>query len=107
MAEQVSTGAFVPASDTVACLGWFEGWSDANFPLANNPANNVYQNGNLVSMPYTGTFTTWSVSPGEQWTICLFTVTAPAIIRKARPQPTRIPIAATASFLTSRRRFRW
>jgi hypothetical protein len=66
MAEQANTGAFNPASDTVACQGWFEGWSDANFPLTNDTALNVTNNGNITSMPYVGTYTTWAVSPGEE-----------------------------------------
>lgn len=64
MAEQLNTGAFLPQNgNTVYCQGSFEGWND-NFQLTNNPALNVTNNGNVISMPYQGTFTTWAASPG-------------------------------------------
>lgn len=64
MAEQIHLGNFNPQTQSVACLGYFEGWSDANFTLVNNPANNVTNGGVITSMPYSGTYT-WAASPGE------------------------------------------
>ena len=64
MAEQANLGAFNPSLDTVACQGYFEGWSDANFQLTNDTALNVTNAGNIISMPYVGTYT-WAASPGE------------------------------------------
>jgi hypothetical protein len=66
MAEQLHLGNF-NTSDGVFCQGNFEGWSDANFPLTNNPALNVTNaQGIVTSLPYQGTYTTWLVSPGEE-----------------------------------------
>jgi len=47
----------------VYCQGSFEGWNDANFPLTNNPAQNVTNNGIVTTMPYAGTYA-WAASPG-------------------------------------------
>jgi hypothetical protein len=66
MAEEANIGNFNPNTMSVYCQGWFEGWSDANFQLFPNTAAFVTNVGNIVSMPYTNTFTTWAASPGEQ-----------------------------------------
>lgn len=61
MAEQLHLGNFNPNTMNVYCQGSFEGWSDANFPLTNNAALNVTNGeGYVTSMPYQGTFTTWT-----------------------------------------------
>lgn len=63
MAEQLHLGNFV-TSDNVYCQGSFEGWND-NFQLTNNPALNVTNGqGFVTSLPYQGTYTGWSASPG-------------------------------------------
>lgn len=63
MAEQLHLGNF-NTSMGVYCQGSFEGWSDANFPLTNNPALNVTNSqGFITSLPYQGTYTTWAASP--------------------------------------------
>jgi hypothetical protein len=65
MAEQLHLGNF-NTNYPVFCNGSFEGagW-DFTFQLANNPAQNVTNGqGIITSLPYTGTYTTWSASPG-------------------------------------------
>ncbi len=63
MAEQLNLGNF-NVSDPVYCQGSFEGWND-EFQLTNNPALNVTNGqGQISSLPYQGTYTTWSASPG-------------------------------------------
>ncbi|HEY3860314.1 MAG TPA: hypothetical protein VGO59_00365 [Verrucomicrobiae bacterium] len=63
MAEQLHLGKF-DTSDGVYCQGSFEGWNDS-FPLTNNPALNVTNaQGDITSLPYQGTYTAWSASPG-------------------------------------------
>jgi hypothetical protein len=65
MAQQLQLGNF-STSDTVYCQGWFESWND-NFALTNNPELNVTNaQGVTTSLPYQGTYTTWSPSPGTQ-----------------------------------------
>jgi len=59
MAEQLHLGNF-NTGDFVACQGQFEGWSDS-FLLTNDTALNVTNGqGVVTSMPYVGTYTTWS-----------------------------------------------
>ncbi len=60
MAEQLNTGAF-NTSYPVYCYGYFQGWNNSFQLTEGSP---VIQNGNIVSLPYTGTYTTWSASPG-------------------------------------------
>jgi hypothetical protein len=64
MAEQLHLGNF-STNDNVYGLGSFEGWTDANFPLTNNPALNVTNGeGTVTSLVYEGTYTNWGASPG-------------------------------------------
>jgi len=62
MAEQLHIGNFA-IGDPVYCEGSFEGsgW-DQTFALTEGTP--VLQNGNIISLPYTGTYSTWSASPG-------------------------------------------
>jgi hypothetical protein len=63
MAEQLYLGNF-NVTNTVACQGSFEGWSTANFPLTNNPAQNVTNGqGYVTTMPFAGTYQVTN-SPG-------------------------------------------
>jgi hypothetical protein len=51
-------------SNGVYCQGSFEGWNDS-FPLTNNQAlNTTNAQGFITSLPYQGTYTAWSASPG-------------------------------------------
>ncbi|MGP8198629.1 MAG: hypothetical protein ACLQU4_03900 [Limisphaerales bacterium] len=63
MAEQLSTGAFA-IGQPVYAEGSFEGagW-DQTFQLTEGtPVLDEYDN--IISLPYTGTYTTWNASPG-------------------------------------------
>jgi hypothetical protein len=69
MAEQANLGNFVPATDAVYGNGSFEGWANNTWQLFPDTSAFVTNSGNIVSMPYTNTYTTWSISPGAEGTL--------------------------------------
>jgi hypothetical protein len=65
MAQQLQLGTF-STSDSVFCQGSFEGWNDS-FQLTNNPALNVTNGQGIpTSLPYQGTYTTWSADANAE-----------------------------------------